>query len=100
MNVVKTVVNVVKTDGGNVVKTNGVNVVETDKKTTVTNGTLVSSGLNISHMSDLSALRRRVEAAETGLIQHLHVPLKENGVQECSKRLVLLQVTSNTKHHC
>uniref|UniRef100_A0A673K7H1 Desmoplakin-like n=1 Tax=Sinocyclocheilus rhinocerous TaxID=307959 RepID=A0A673K7H1_9TELE len=40
---------------------------------------------------DLSALRRRVEAAETGLIQHLHVPLKENGVQECSQRLVLLQ---------
>uniref|UniRef100_A0A672L750 Desmoplakin n=1 Tax=Sinocyclocheilus grahami TaxID=75366 RepID=A0A672L750_SINGR len=49
------------------------------------------SGLNVSFMSDLSALRRRVEAAETGLIQHLHVPLKENGVQECSQRLVLLQ---------
>uniref|UniRef100_A0A672L9J7 Desmoplakin n=1 Tax=Sinocyclocheilus grahami TaxID=75366 RepID=A0A672L9J7_SINGR len=39
----------------------------------------------------IHALRRRVEAAETGLIQHLHVPLKENGVQECSQRLVLLQ---------
>uniref|UniRef100_A0A673HD28 Desmoplakin-like n=1 Tax=Sinocyclocheilus rhinocerous TaxID=307959 RepID=A0A673HD28_9TELE len=66
--------------------------VETDGKAVVANGKLVSSGLNVSLMSDLSALRRRVEAAETGLIQNLHVPLKENGVQECSQRLVLLQV--------
>uniref|UniRef100_A0A8C2B214 Desmoplakin a n=1 Tax=Cyprinus carpio TaxID=7962 RepID=A0A8C2B214_CYPCA len=65
--------------------------VEADGKAVVTNGKLVSSGLNVSLMSDLSALRRRVEAAETGLIQHLHVPLTENGVQECSQRLVLLQ---------
>ncbi|XP_060773399.1 desmoplakin-A isoform X3 [Neoarius graeffei] len=36
-------------------------------------------------------LRRRLEAAESGLSQHLHVPLKENGVQECSQRLQLLQ---------
>ncbi|XP_050985774.1 desmoplakin-A isoform X1 [Labeo rohita] len=64
--------------------------VKTDGKP-VSNGKLVSSGLNVSLMSDLSALRRRVEVAESGLIQHLHVPLKENGVQECSQRLVLLQ---------
>ncbi|XDV26469.1 hypothetical protein PO909_030186 [Leuciscus waleckii] len=54
-------------------------------------GKTVSSGLNVNLMSDLSALRRRLEGAEAGLIQHLHVPLKENGVQECSQRLVLLQ---------
>uniref|UniRef100_A0A672SSP0 Desmoplakin n=1 Tax=Sinocyclocheilus grahami TaxID=75366 RepID=A0A672SSP0_SINGR len=66
--------------------------VETDGKVVVGNGKLVSSGLSVSLMSDLSALRRRVEVAEMGLIQNLHVPLKENGVQECSQRLVLLQV--------
>ncbi|XP_042625432.1 desmoplakin [Cyprinus carpio] len=64
---------------------------DTRGKQVVTNGKLVSSGLNMSFMSDLSALRRRVEAAESGLTQHLHVPLKENGVQECSQRLVVLQ---------
>ncbi|XP_073704855.1 desmoplakin-A isoform X2 [Garra rufa] len=62
-----------------------------ETKPVVTNGKLVSSGLNVSLMSDLSALRRKVETAESGLIQNLHVPIKENGVQECSRRLVLLQ---------
>lgn len=70
-------------------------VVETDGKKVVTPGkTTVSSGLNISLVTDLSVLRRRLEAAESGLIQHLHVSLKENGVQQCSQRLVLLQVQS------
>ncbi len=77
-----------------------VNVMETDGKAVVTNGKPVSSGLNVSAMSDLSALRRRMEAAEMGLTQHLHVSPKENSVQDCSQRLVLLQVQSNTKHHC
>ncbi|XP_056326684.1 desmoplakin-A isoform X1 [Danio aesculapii] len=49
------------------------------------------SGLNVSLLSDLSALRRRLETAEAGLTKHLHVPLKENSVQECSQRIVLLQ---------
>ncbi|KAK9979082.1 hypothetical protein ABG768_012528 [Culter alburnus] len=67
-------------------------VVETDGKKVVTPGkTTVSSGLNVNLMTDLSALRHRLEAAESGLIQHLHVSLKENGVQQCSQRLVLLQ---------
>uniref|UniRef100_A0A8C1A427 Desmoplakin a n=1 Tax=Cyprinus carpio carpio TaxID=630221 RepID=A0A8C1A427_CYPCA len=76
--------------GGEQLDTNGKQVV-TNGKQVVTNGKLVSSGLNMSFMSDLSALRRRVEVAESGLTQHLHVPLKENGVQECSQRLVVLQ---------
>ncbi|XP_051989669.1 desmoplakin-like isoform X2 [Xyrauchen texanus] len=59
--------------------------VETDGKK------VVGSSLNIGFLSDLSTLRRRLEAAESGLLQHLHVPLKENSVQECSRRLVLLQ---------
>ncbi|XP_051555480.1 desmoplakin-like isoform X1 [Myxocyprinus asiaticus] len=52
---------------------------------------VVGSSLNIGFLSDLSTLRRRLEISETGLIQNLHVPLKENSVQECSQRLVLLQ---------
>ncbi|XP_051554188.1 desmoplakin-like isoform X2 [Myxocyprinus asiaticus] len=71
-------------NGGKVEVTKQVKV-ETDGKK------VVSSGLNIGFVSDLSTLRRRLEAAEVGLIQNLHVPLKENGVQECSRRLVLLQ---------
>ncbi|XP_052404540.1 desmoplakin-A isoform X1 [Carassius gibelio] len=65
--------------------------VKTEVVKVETDGKLVSSGLNVGLMSDLSALRRRMEAAETGLIQHLHVTLKENSVQECSQRLGLLQ---------
>lgn len=65
-------------------------------KTVVTNGkTTVTSGLNIRFMSDLSALRYRLETAESGLIQDLHVPLNENSVQQCSQRLVRLQVYTN-----
>ncbi|XP_051984471.1 desmoplakin-like isoform X1 [Xyrauchen texanus] len=66
--------------------------IETDGKKVVTDGKkVVSSGLNMGFFSDLSTLRHRLEVAESGLIQNLHVPLKENGVQECSRRIVLLQ---------
>ncbi|XP_051768745.1 desmoplakin-A isoform X2 [Ctenopharyngodon idella] len=66
-------------------------MVEPDGKKVVMPGKTVSSGLNVNLMTDLSTLRRRLEAAESGLIQHLHVSLKENGVQQCSQRLVVLQ---------
>ncbi|KAF7706892.1 hypothetical protein HF521_020146 [Silurus meridionalis] len=36
-------------------------------------------------------LRRRLEAAESGLSQHLHIPLRDNSVHECTQRLQLLQ---------
>lgn len=73
-----------------------IDVVQTDgKKLGSSTKTTVSSGLNVGFMSDLSALRYKLEAAEAGLIQDLHVPLKENSVQECSKRLVRLQVYTN-----
>ncbi|KAG1926656.1 desmoplakin isoform X2 [Pimephales promelas] len=90
----------VQTDG-KIVVTNGNTVTSeslmtvgktgTTGKTVVTTGKTVISGLNVSLMSDLSALRRRLEGAEAGLIQHIHVPLKDNGVQQCSQRLVLLK---------
>ncbi|KAM9500395.1 desmoplakin-A isoform 2-T2 [Clarias gariepinus] len=42
-------------------------------------------------LSFTHTLRRRLEVAESGLSQHLHVPLRENSVQECTQRLQLLQ---------
>ncbi|KAL7881132.1 hypothetical protein SRHO_G00033860 [Serrasalmus rhombeus] len=50
-----------------------------------------SSTLSLNLLTQIHTLRRRLEAAETGLSQHLHVPLKDNSVQECSQRLQLLQ---------
>ncbi|XP_031418837.1 desmoplakin isoform X2 [Clupea harengus] len=51
----------------------------------------VVSVLSVSLLSELNTLRRRLEAAEQGLTRQLHVPLKENSVQDCSQRLLLLQ---------
>ncbi|XP_037387969.1 desmoplakin isoform X1 [Pygocentrus nattereri] len=50
-----------------------------------------SSTLSLNLLTQIHTLRRRLEAAETGLSQHLHIPLKDNSVQECSQRLQLLQ---------
>ncbi|XP_071231699.1 desmoplakin-A-like isoform X2 [Salvelinus alpinus] len=47
--------------------------------------------LSLTLLSDLHALRRRLELAESGLGHHLHVPLGENSVQECSQRLLKLE---------
>lgn len=52
------------------------------------------SVLSVSLLSELNVLRQRLEAAELGLTRQLHVPLKENSIQECSQRLLLLQVSS------
>ncbi|XP_066537037.1 desmoplakin-A isoform X1 [Hoplias malabaricus] len=50
-----------------------------------------SSSVNLSLLTLTQSLRRRLEAAETGLSQHLHIPFKDNSIQECSQRLQLLQ---------
>ncbi|XP_062337955.1 desmoplakin-A isoform X1 [Osmerus eperlanus] len=64
-------------------------------KTTVSKTTIQtptpSSALSVTLLSELNALRRRLELAESGLSQHLHVPLGENSVQECSQRLLKLE---------
>ncbi|XP_058250808.1 desmoplakin-A isoform X2 [Hemibagrus wyckioides] len=62
-----------------------INVVEVDtsKKNT---SKQTQNLLTLTH-----TLRRRLEAAEGGLSQHLHVPLRDNSVQECTQRLQLLQ---------
>ncbi|XP_076829269.1 desmoplakin-A isoform X2 [Brachyhypopomus gauderio] len=50
-----------------------------------------TSTLNLKLLTQITTLRRRLEAAEAGLGQHLHVPYNENSVQDCSQRLQLLQ---------
>lgn len=66
-------------------------------------GTSIStqgSNMSLSLLSDLQALRRRLELAESGLSHHLHVSLGENSVQECSQRLLKLEVCNyiNNRH--
>uniref|UniRef100_A0A8C7NF30 Desmoplakin a n=1 Tax=Oncorhynchus mykiss TaxID=8022 RepID=A0A8C7NF30_ONCMY len=58
-------------------------------------GTSIStqgSNMSLTLLSDLQALRRRLELAESGLSHHLHVSLGENSVQECSQHLLKLEV--------
>jgi hypothetical protein len=50
------------------------------------------SNMSLTLLSDLQALRRRLELAESGLGHHLHVSLGENSVQECSQHLLKLEV--------
>ncbi|KAM6948728.1 desmoplakin-A [Aplochiton taeniatus] len=49
------------------------------------------STLSLSLLSELHSLRLRLEGAESGLTQYLHIPLGENSVQECSLRLVKIE---------
>ncbi|XP_062260015.1 desmoplakin-A-like isoform X1 [Platichthys flesus] len=50
-----------------------------------------SSTINITLLSSLQEVRRRLELAEYGLTSHLHVPLGENSVHECSVHIQNLQ---------
>lgn len=50
---------------------------------------------NTTFLMELHSLRQRAEAAELGLTQHLHVPLKENSAKECSQRIVMIEVCSD-----
>ena len=50
------------------------------------------STLSLSLLNDLDALRRRLEVTESSLTYHLHLPLGENSVRECSLNLQKLQV--------
>ncbi|XP_026881504.2 desmoplakin isoform X1 [Electrophorus electricus] len=52
---------------------------------------LSTSTLNLKLLTQINTLRRRLEAAEAGLGQHLHVPYNENCVQDCTQRLHLIQ---------
>ncbi|XP_058490501.1 desmoplakin-A isoform X2 [Solea solea] len=43
-------------------------------------------------LSSLQEIRRRLELAESGLTSHLHIPLGENSVHECSVHIQNLQM--------
>ncbi|KAK2859943.1 hypothetical protein Q7C36_004109 [Tachysurus vachellii] len=75
----------VKVEEVKVVKTVNITEVDAAKKSTLTSKP-AQNLLTITH-----TLRRRLEAAESGLSQNLHVPLRDNSVQECTQRLQLLQ---------
>ncbi|XP_036374572.1 desmoplakin-like isoform X2 [Megalops cyprinoides] len=51
-----------------------------------------TSSQSLTLLSELHALRQRLEQAESGLTRYLHLPLGENSVQECTQNLVLLEV--------
>lgn len=57
-----------------------------------------SATLSLTLLSSLQELRRRLELAESGLTSHLHVPLGENGVHECSVHIQRLQVCRGLNH--
>lgn len=50
------------------------------------------STLSLSLLHSLQEIRRRLELAESGLTNHLHVPLGENSVHECTVHIENLQV--------
>uniref|UniRef100_A0AAQ5XTN1 Desmoplakin a n=1 Tax=Amphiprion ocellaris TaxID=80972 RepID=A0AAQ5XTN1_AMPOC len=65
-------------------------------KTTVTKVTTQppqsTSTLSLTLLSSLQELRRKLEMAESGLTRHLHIPLGDNSVHECSVNIQKLQV--------
>ncbi|XP_030607259.1 desmoplakin-A isoform X2 [Archocentrus centrarchus] len=50
-----------------------------------------SSTLNLTLLSSFQDLRRRLELAESGLTSHLHIPLGDNSVYECSVHIQKLE---------
>ncbi|XP_068458382.1 desmoplakin-A isoform X1 [Clinocottus analis] len=51
-----------------------------------------SSTLSLSLLSNLQELRRKLELAESGLTSHLHIPLGDNSVHECSVHIQNLEI--------
>lgn len=56
-----------------------------------------SSSLSLTLLTSLHELRRRLELAESGLTSHLHIPLGDNSVYECSVHIQKLQVIYSYK---
>lgn len=56
-----------------------------------------SSSLSLTLLTSLHKLRRRLELAESGLTSHLHIPLGDNSVYECSVHIQKLQVIYSYK---
>lgn len=50
--------------------------------------------ISLTLLSSLQEIRHRLELAESGLTSHLHIPLGENSVHECSVNIQKLQVNT------
>ncbi|KAM3875813.1 desmoplakin-B [Diretmus argenteus] len=67
-------------------------VVKVTKTEAVKRKVQVSSSSSSSHsLSELHALRMRLEAAEGVLTQHIHICLGDNGVHDCGLKIVQLE---------
>lgn len=51
-----------------------------------------SATISLTLLNSLQEVRRRLEMAESDLTRHLHIPLGENGMHECSVHIQRLQV--------
>lgn len=59
-----------------------------------------SSTLSLTLLTSLQELHRRLELAESGLTSHLHLPLGENSLHECTVHIQKLQVFSLSSLCC
>lgn len=57
-----------------------------------------TSTLSITLLTSLQELHRRLELAESGLTGHLHVPLGDNSLHECTVHIQKLQVLISPQH--
>ncbi|XP_034039163.1 desmoplakin-like isoform X1 [Thalassophryne amazonica] len=53
---------------------------------------VATSTLSITMLSNLHEVRRRLELAESDLTRHLHLPLGDNGVNDCLQHIQNLQI--------
>ncbi|XP_017277924.1 desmoplakin-like isoform X2 [Kryptolebias marmoratus] len=63
----------------------------TSAPSTSTSSTSVRSTISLTLLSNLQELRRRLEMAESGLTSHLHIPLGENSVHQCTVHIQKMQ---------
>lgn len=57
-----------------------------------------TSTLNITLLTSLQELHRRLELAESGLTSHLHVPHGDSSLHECTVHIQNLQVLIRPQH--
>lgn len=50
--------------------------------------------INLALLTSLQELRQRLEVTESGLTDHLHLPMGDNSLHQCSVHIQKLQVLS------
>lgn len=77
------------TNGEKIIKPD---VAKPDAQVPIKQPTKTSTTISLSLLSNLQEIRRRLEIAESSLTDHLHIPLGDNNVHECSVHIQNLQV--------